>query len=278
MNTYRIGASEASPYFNREGLKLAVSNRGSGTPMVFQHGLCGDAGQTADVFPLDLPARCLTLECRGHGASEAGDATRFSIATFAEDIAAWIESLHLGPVVLGGISMGAAISLRLAVTRPELVRALVLARPAWIAEAAPPNMAPNIVVGDLLARHSPEEARAEFDALELAHDLALHAPDNLASLRGFFTRKPQGVTSALLTRISADGPGVSHEQIAALRLPTLVIGTDVDAIHPIGHAQALAAMIHGARLLRITPKALDKARYAQDFRAALAQFLSENPA
>ncbi|WP_413990311.1 alpha/beta fold hydrolase [Labrys okinawensis] len=265
-------------FFDRNGLRLAVFTHGSGTPMVFQHGLCGDAGQTADVFPFDLPARCLTLECRGHGASEAGDTTRFSIATFADDIAAWVESLHLGPVVLGGISMGAAISLRLAVTRPELVRALVLARPAWIAEAAPPNMEANAVVGDLLAGYSPEEARAKFDASEIARDLEERAPDNLASLRGFFTRRPQAVTSALLTRISADGPGVSREQIASLKLPTLVVGTDVDAIHPIGHAEALAAMIPGARFLRITPKALDKARYTQDFRTALAQFLSENPA
>ncbi|CAM5775795.1 2-succinyl-6-hydroxy-2,4-cyclohexadiene-1-carboxylate synthase [Labrys miyagiensis] len=264
--------------FEREGLRLAVHDRGTGTPVVFQHGLCGDAAQTADVFPFDLPARCLTLECRGHGASQAGDTTRFSIATFADDVAAWIESLRVAPVIIGGISMGAAISLRLAVTRPELVRGLVLARPAWIAEAGPANMEPNAMVGELLARHAPDQARACFDAQEIARDLAARAPDNLASLHGFFTRMPQEVTSALLTRISADGPGVSHQQIAALEIPTLVIGTDVDAVHPIGHAEALSAMIPSARLARITSKALDRARYTQDFRAVLAQFLSENPA
>jgi pimeloyl-ACP methyl ester carboxylesterase len=267
-----------SSFFLRDGLRLAAHDHGSGTPMVFQHGLCGDARQTLDAFPLDLPAGCLTLECRGHGASEAGDTSSFSIATFAGDIAAWIENLGLGPVALGGISMGAAIALRLAVTRPELVRALVLARPAWISEAAPANMAPNGVVGDLLARYTAEEARERFEALETTRDLGLHAPDNLASLRGFFTRAPQAVTSALLSRISADGPGVTREQIAALRLPALVIGTEVDAIHPVGHAQALASMIPGARFVSITPKALDKSRYTQDFRATLAQFLSENPA
>lgn len=264
-----------SACFEREGLKLAVHDRGNGLPVVFQHGLCGDAAQPADVFPFDLPARCLTLECRGHGASEAGDTSRFSIATFADDIAAWIESLNLGPVVIGGISMGAAISLRLAATRPDLVRALVLARPAWVAEAAPANMAPNAAVGDLLGHFPSEEARQRFDALDIASELQARAPDNLASLRGFFARQPQAVTAALLTRISADGPGVSRQEIADIAIPTLVIGTDVDAIHPIAHAQTLATLIPGARIARITPKALDKQRYTQDFRAALAHFISE---
>lgn len=264
--------------FQRHGLRLAVHDRGSGMPVVFQHGLCGDAAQPAEVFPFELPASCLTLECRGHGGSEAGDPGLLSIATFTDDLAHWLDSLALGPVVLGGISMGAAIALRLAVTRPELVRALVLARPAWIAEAAPANMAPNAQVGALLARHGAEEARALFEASDTARELATSAPDNLASLRGFFTREPQAVTAALLARISADGPGVSRTDIAALRIPTLVIGTEVDAIHPLGHAETLAALIPGARLAHITPKALDKPRYVQDFRATLAQFLLETPA
>ncbi|PRH88805.1 alpha/beta hydrolase [Labrys okinawensis] len=262
-------------HFQRDNLKLAVHDRGSGMPVVLQHGLCGDAAQPAEIFPFELPARCLTLECRGHGGSDAGDTGLLSIATFTDDLAAWLDSLALGPVVFGGISMGAAIALRLAVARPDLVRALVLARPAWVAEAAPANMEPNAFVGTLLARHDAEEARALFEASDTARDLAANAPDNLASLRGFFTREPKAVTAALLARISADGPGVSRADIAALGVPTLVVGTQVDAIHPLAHAETLAALIPGARLARITPKALDKPRYVQDFRAALAQFLSE---
>ena len=48
--------------------------------------------------------------------------------------------------------MGAAIALRLAVKQPELVRALVLARPAWVTEPAPPNMQAYAEVGELLSR------------------------------------------------------------------------------------------------------------------------------
>jgi pimeloyl-ACP methyl ester carboxylesterase len=210
---------------------------------------------------------------RGHGDSVAGDPRRFSIAIFTDDLARAIESLGKGPLVVGGISMGAAIALRLAVIRPDLVRGLVLARPAWIVAAAPSNMAPNAEVGALLAAHDPAAAQAIFAESETAGRLAATAPDNLASLQSFFTRRPTEVTSALLTAISADGPGVDETDLARLHLPVLVIGHARDAVHPLGHAEALAKLIPGARLATITPKATDKAAYLSDFQRALGAFL-----
>lgn len=127
--------------FVRDGLRLSVARTGSGRPLIFQHGLGGDAGQPADVFPEHAGWQAVTLECRGHGQSEAGPADAFRIATFADDVAALIEAEGLAPLPLAGISMGAAIGLRIAATRPELVSALVLARPAWLDRAGPANMA-----------------------------------------------------------------------------------------------------------------------------------------
>ena len=49
--------------------------------------------------------------------------------------------------------------------------------------------------------------------------------------------------------------------------------TPGDLAHPLAHAEALAALIPGARLAAITPKADDRAAYLRDFRAALAAFL-----
>ena len=264
-----------STAFVRDGLRFAAVDIGGRPLMVFQHGLCGDASQPADVFPPEVGWRCLTMECRGHGHSEAGPPEHFSLATFAGDVAAWIETVSPEPVVRGGISMGAAIALRLAVLRPELVRALVLARPAWLCDTAPANMRPNAVVGDLLARYPPAEARARFEASDLARQLEVEAPDNLASLRGFFARAPIAVTAELLVRISADGPGVAAWALGQIRVRTLVIGHRCDIVHPLAHAQTLASAIRGACMVEITPKAESRDGYRRDFRAALAGFLRE---
>jgi pimeloyl-ACP methyl ester carboxylesterase len=246
-----------------------------GAAVVFQHGLCGDAAQTAEAFPDVAGFQRITLECRGHGASEAGDPSAFSIATFSDDLIAFIEAEGLGPCVVGGISMGAAISLRIAATRPDLVRGLVLSRPAWAVEAAPVNMAPNAEVGALISRHEAGKARTLFEQSAMAADLAANAPDNLASLRGFFAREPIDVTAALLSRISADGPGVSEGQASGISVPCLILANRRDAIHPMHLAERLAGLIPRARLVEVVPKADGRARHIAESRAAFGTFLRE---
>ena len=147
-----------------------------------------------------------------------------SIATFCDDIAAYIEKNLTPPIMIGGISMGAAIALRLAVKRPDLVKALIIARPAWLTAPAPKNMAPNAEVGRLMKTLPLGEAKTTFLAGPIGVRLAAEAPDNLASLAGFFSRTPLDVTAEMLTRISNDGPDVTDDEVGNLALPTLVIG------------------------------------------------------
>ncbi|MDP3196129.1 alpha/beta fold hydrolase [Tabrizicola sp.] len=262
-----------SGWLNRNGLRLALHGAGStGPALVFQHGLCGDARQVAEAMAGLAPQRWVCLECPSHGASDM-DPTP-SLASFADHVAALAETFD-GPVVLGGISMGAAIATRLAVTRPDLVRALVLVRPAWVAEAAPATMAPNAEVGALLARLTAGQARGIFAASPTARHLAVVAPDNLASLMGFFDRTPQEATARLLTAISADGPGISSDDLAVLTLPVLVCATSEDAVHPAAHAEALAGIIPKARLVHLPPKGRDKPAHLAALAAAMRQFLKE---
>lgn len=262
-------------FLTSDGVKLALHERGHGPyDFVFQHGLCGAAAQPSEVTPDLSEIRLLTLECRGHGASEAGDIKRFSIAQFADDVASMIDERG-EPVILGGISMGAAIALRLAVTKPQSVRALVLARPAWVTEPSPANMMPNAVVGELLAQYDGGEAQSRFMQSDIARRLQQDAPDNLQSLNGFFNRMPRDVTAALLMRISADGPKIARTSLADIRVPTLIIGHADDLIHPLSYAQELAGLIPHAELAIITSKVRDKGHYISDFQASLSRFIKK---
>jgi pimeloyl-ACP methyl ester carboxylesterase len=265
----------AEPFETSDGTILNVDMAGEGASAIFQHGLCGDAAQTDEVFPFDAGYRRVTVEARGHGRSGAGNVEQLSISTFCDDIAAYIEKNLKLPVVVGGISMGAAIALRLAVKRSDLVKALILARPAWLTASAPDNMAPNAEVGRLLKTLPSDAAKQTFLAGPVGVRLAAEAPDNLASLAGFFSRTPLDVTAELLTRISNDGPDVTDADVGNLALPTLVIGHDRDSIHPLSHARALAERIAGARFVQITPKTESRPQYVADFRLAVGNFLKE---
>lgn len=243
-----------------------------GLPVVFQHGLGADAGQPADVMPERPRVRAVTLECRGHGRS--APAASPSIAGFARDVRALIGYLGLDRPVVGGISMGAAVALRLAAETPDAFRALVIARPAWEIETAPANMRIFAEAARALGEHGPVAGRERFAASAAARGLGEASPDNLASVLGQFDHPDPAGRAALLAAVASDGPGVDAAAVAALDLPTLVIGNADDAIHPLPMARALAERIRGARFVEIPSKTRSREGYRAGFRAALAGFLS----
>ncbi len=265
-------------HFERHGLALSYHDDGGGLPpVVFQHGLGGSEAQAAETFPVDAGVRRVTLECRGHGGSDPDPAHRYSIAAFADDVLALCDALRVDRFVAGGISMGAAVALRIAARHPERVRGLVLVRPAFLFDPAPPNMRPNALVADFLASDPPGVAKDRFMATDCARRLAREAPDNLASLAGFLDRGSSPALAELLRRIASDDPGVSREEAGALRVPALVVGNEVDHVHPLGTARELAATIPGDRLARVTPKAHDRAAHLAEVGAAIRAFLRALP-
>ncbi|RVA20115.1 alpha/beta hydrolase, partial [Mesorhizobium sp. M7A.F.Ca.CA.002.05.1.1] len=209
----------------RDDAALRVFDTGQGRlPVVFQHGLGGDAAQVAQNFPDGPSYRRLTVECRAQGGSGAGSKRPFSIAMFADDVLAAADAAGLDRFVAGGISMGAAIALQLAVRHPDRVAGLVLVRPAWAFEAAPQNMRPYVEVAELIRSRPLSQARDIFAASATAARFRTEAPDNLASLLGFFARENAPVFAEVMQAIAEDGPGVTRAAAASLAFPTLVIG------------------------------------------------------
>ena len=257
----------------RDDAELRVTTRGEGPAVLFQHGLGGDEPQVVASFPDDAGWRRITVECRGHGGSTLGSTRPLDFPLFTGDVLAAIAD-EPGPIVVGGISMGAALALRLAALHPERVAGLILVRPAWGFGPAT-HLAPNREVAALLATLPPEEARRRFEASATAKRLALEAPDNLTSLTGFLTRPDASAFAAVLGDISGGpGPGVTRAEAAAIACPTLVIGNRRDAIHPLAIAAELAAAIPGAQYLEVHPKADDPVRCAAEVRAAIRGFLA----
>ena len=262
-------------YVTIDGLKLSVKIAGKGRPFLFLHGLCGDALQPLELFPDDDGWQCHALESRGHGGSDIGDMKELSIRRLAEDATAYLESLDRGPAVIGGVSMGAAIALRLTADRPELAASLVLGRPAWVDQPAPANLAPHRRIARDLDQHGPGTARRMFEESAMAKTIADAAPDNMNSYNGFFNRRPTDQTQALLAAIAGDGPGVGLGVMSRIDVPALVIGTGRDLAHPLDMAKSLAAQIQKAELVEITPKSDNRKAYVREFRDAVGGFLRE---
>jgi pimeloyl-ACP methyl ester carboxylesterase len=255
-----------------DGCLLAYEEVGEGVPVLWQHGLGADRNQPAEVFPAISGIWRMTLECRGHGNSELGDTSRLSIATFAADAVALLDHLGIRQAIVGGISLGAALSVRLAALHSNRVAGLILARPAWV--VGPSNtMTPYLEIAALLREFGAREGALRFEASAALAAVAAVSPDNAASLRSFFSQPNPANTIALLSTIPSDSPGIDAETIAMIRVPTLIIGTDQDFVHPLAYAERLQQILPHATLQRITSKSINKDQYKLDFRDALSRFL-----
>lgn len=96
-------------------------------PILFLHG-GGLSAHTFDLVCLSLrhEYHCLALDQRGHGDSEWSPVEDYDVATQAEDVAAFVETLDLRGLVLVGMSMGGMNAIYYAGDRPDRLAALVL--------------------------------------------------------------------------------------------------------------------------------------------------------
>ena len=102
-----------------------VERQGHGPPVLLIHGFT-DSSRSFSPLQHFLPGLRLSIpDLVGHGSSSHPD-NGYDLDTRANDMARFITAVHGGPVVITGHSLGAMIALRLAATRPELARALVL--------------------------------------------------------------------------------------------------------------------------------------------------------
>ncbi|MEV6982331.1 alpha/beta hydrolase [Sphaerisporangium sp. NPDC051017] len=98
---------------------------------VFVHGLAGSATNWTDLMgELRHDVRGYALDLPGAGFSPEHPEGDYSLAAHAEAVIAFVEHLGGGPVHLLGNSLGGAVSVRVAATRPDLVRTLTLISPA----------------------------------------------------------------------------------------------------------------------------------------------------
>jgi len=107
---------------------------GEGEPLLLIHGLSGSTGNWVELLPdLVRRYRVIALDLPGHAGS--GRLPRgASTADFAAVAVAVLEA-EAGQALVAGHSFGGLVALRLAQSRPELVRALLLVSPAGIASA-----------------------------------------------------------------------------------------------------------------------------------------------
>jgi pimeloyl-ACP methyl ester carboxylesterase len=262
------------PYFRHDNLQFYFEEHGSGRPFVFSHGLGGNLDRSFELTDQLPNIRLILYDNRAHGrTSPIGDPDKLTFEAMAFDVAALLDYLRLPRAFVGGVSMGAGISLAFALRYPQRVKALILNRPAWLDAPNPPNLSILTVIGRLVERFGLDRARSEFEQTEPYQDLERSCPGSAKSLTDLFMNQNADALVASLRAIPASAPVDSLDKLAALGIPSLVLGNRNDPLHPFELAQTVAKAIPGSRFHEFPSKSEDMNGHYQQFRQIVTEFL-----
>src|SRR6267143_1575487 len=115
-------APASAGYADVNGIKLYHEIYGEGEPLVLLHGGLMTIDEMST--PLETFAKThkvIAVELQGHGRTADTDRP-LSFETMGDDIAALLNELNISQADVVGLSLGAAVGLRVAIQHPEKVR------------------------------------------------------------------------------------------------------------------------------------------------------------
>ena len=232
--------------FIHHGHTLAYEVYGDeGFPCLLMHGLLLDTLLYRDLAPRFVAEgyRVILLDLLGHGQSDKPtDPREHRIDFYAEQAIACLDHLGFERAVVGGISLGALVSLQVAARVPERCAGLLLEMPLmeWSTTFAAAVFAP--LVG--IMRMAEPALRLISGALQrMPRPRTAWAASllNAASL-------PPAVMTAVLHGVLV-GPVVPPQRVRrSLAMPTLIIGHAHDRLHSLRDARTLAEELPNVRL------------------------------
>ncbi|MEL6941348.1 MAG: alpha/beta hydrolase, partial [Bacteroidota bacterium] len=218
--------------------------------------------------------RLISFDYRGHGATVCDNtAPNFSMQQYAEDALALLDYLKIEKCVVVGVSLGAAITLKLNFLAPECIEKFVLIRPAWLNEVLPNNLKEAPYISQLIEEHGTEKAQQIFQ--EHPDFIQLKAEnENCAISALWHFLRPQAATSFLLLRqFPYETPFQKLEDLQQLQQPSLVLACQKDPIHPFEFGTTTAAYLPNCTFQEVAPRYFQEEQYLQESRRVIEAFL-----
>lgn len=248
---------------------INLTIKGQGEPFIWLHGMLNSVESDSlysliDLHKLSESAQVIRYDACGK--STEGDYKWDSMTRQLLDI---VEANNFEKVVIGGTSMGSVTALHFAVMYPEKIKALVLVTP-------PPAWEKREAVKAVYRKIASKASHGRIpDFLKRLIALAQDPPE-------FYEQRHPGTRQKLMGyRLAFDpkyypqiynGGAASdlppREQIAQIRVPTLIAALPDDENHPLDIAQELNALIPNSTL-----EVISDYEHYMDLQKKVKQFL-----
>jgi pimeloyl-ACP methyl ester carboxylesterase len=233
--------------FEDGDLTLSYEVYGSGPrTFVYMHGLLLDSHVNRRLAQdlAEAGNRVVLLDLPGHGSSDKPlRASAHRMDAYARRVIHLLDELDVSEAVVGGVSLGADVTLQVALQAPERVKAMVLEMP--VLERATPVAAMIFVPLLALAHYA---APAMRSLCRLARRVPRHRLGPIDPLLAPLLLDPDEM-AAVLHGVLVGPVAPTAEERQAMTMPTVVIGHRSDRLHPFGDASRLVSLLPSARLL-----------------------------
>ncbi len=232
--------------FSYHGQQIAYDVHGAGDRvLVLVHGLLMNRRMYDRLAPAMAARgnRVIVVDLLGHGDSDKpADMRTYSMNSFANQLAALIDHLELASPVVGGTSLGANVTLELAVHHPKSAGALFIEMP--VLEDALLGAAlifTPMLLGLRFGRPVLDPLSQALRRVPRSHYLVDIGLDWL--------RRDPGASRAVLEGVLFGGSAPASEVRREITHPALVIGHPADPLHPFSDADMLVDELPNARLV-----------------------------
>jgi 3-oxoadipate enol-lactonase len=256
------------------GIRLAYTDTGLGTPVVLLHGYPFNRSLwNEQVAALSNSYRVITPDLRGSGESDASNGAA-TMNQMAQDVAALLDQLEISRAVIGGLSMGGYVTLAFYKQFPSRVRALVLADTRAQADTEEAKQTRSQQAEKALAEGMAGIADAMLPKL-LTPETVSKRPEIVKRVRDMMLKtKPEGAAAALLGMAERED---QTELLSQISCPTFIVVGQDDAITPVEDSEKMHRAIRGSRLVVIENAGhVSNLERTEQFNEELTKFLKQS--
>lgn len=255
-----------------ECVHLYTRSTGEGLPVVLLHAFpLSSAMWLAQRETLSAVCKVITPDLRGFGGSVLADDDP-SLDVMADDVVRLLDHEGIDRAVVGGLSMGGYVTMALCRRHPDRVLGVVLA--------------------DTKASADPEPARANRERIAAAvldGDTSILVEEVFPALLGTTTAQRRAMVSGRVRGLVQSAPPKavawaqramaarpdSFDTLRGLKVPTLVIVGEEDALTPLSDAETMVEAVPDARLTVIGKAGhLSAVEQPEAFNRAVSDFIA----
>jgi pimeloyl-ACP methyl ester carboxylesterase len=235
--------------FEHAGHRLAYRSHGSeqadGSTLVLIHGLLMNSHMFDRLGPemAERGNHVVCIDLLGHGESDVpGDFSLYSMTAFGEQVVGLLDHLGVERAVIGGTSLGANVSLEVAVARPDRVAGLFIEMPVLdnalvaVAVAFTPVLVASTLGAPLLRGIA-------------AVTGAIPRTNHLLDVGLDWLRRDPRSSALVLQGLLLGRTCPPRAERRGIEAEALVVGHPSDPIHPFSDSDELVEEMRNARLI-----------------------------